>query len=319
MKRAREWQEKRHFFLPSRLVQLLQLSVLSSRAKTMQTPQVVDPAAGGALSPPLDNSAVCKPQGAMSVLGTLLRAVSLVVITLTASRHTSVTLERVVALLCGFTTVLRACTAETLMDVLAIVDSVLYVTRLPDALFFEACTRAREKRPRAGPDLVRTLRDNARWKHDEDEQVCVCAVTVSLCCASLLATPRHATPRHATPRHATPRHATPRHATPRHATSRHVIANMCCAFACAACTTRVFVLQLVRWVEDVATSKDSSPTELKCHTLQLTPEMENKYPALSAIPQDRLRFRAAIFQVSVVNGLCSVGRLPFLTPPLPCL
>ena len=57
LRRAAEEQSKQHFFLPTRLVQLVQLAVLCTRAIAKTIPLPLDPKATGPLSPALNIAA----------------------------------------------------------------------------------------------------------------------------------------------------------------------------------------------------------------------------------------------------------------------
>ena len=64
-----------------------------------------------------------------------------------------------------------------------------------------------------------------------------------------------------------------------------------CLFMCVcAC------MQLVKFVEDLATRNDSSPVELKRELIKLSPDDENKYPLLTSWQPVALRLRVCIFQ-----------------------
>lgn len=153
MKKAQDEHTRQRLFLPVRLVQLVQLCVLAKRAETGERFLPVDPAETGALNPPVNTYARAPELDTQSVEGTCFCV-------------------QFGGLLCSLLHRVRFSGAAVLMDLLGVVESLLYNRRLPDALFNAAFRKANNAFPSAGGKVVQdTVRRNATWRKEQDIQV----------------------------------------------------------------------------------------------------------------------------------------------------
>jgi hypothetical protein len=153
MKKAQDEHTRQRLFLPVRLVQLVQLCVLAKRAEIGERFLPVDPAETGALNPPVNTYARAPDLDAQSVEGGARRLCTCCCVFV-------------------FPTLAGIFLAAVLMDLLGVVESLLYNRRMPDALFNAAFRKANNAFPSAGGKVVQdTVRRNATWRKEQDIQV----------------------------------------------------------------------------------------------------------------------------------------------------